>query len=191
MPDASAELDARAILKVLTDARVEFVLVGGQAPTAHGSTTLTVDIDIIYSRERANLERLAGVLRQLGATLRGADAGLLFRLGAETLHRGLNFTFQTRLGPLDCLGEAAGDFTYARLAPNADVYEISRVNVKVASLDDLIAMKRAAGRAKDRIEVENLSALRDVRNARRPSRRGLVRGRAKARGPRGRPSRRR
>jgi hypothetical protein len=191
VPDASAELDARAILKGLTDAGVEFVLIGGQAATAQGSTTLTVDIDVVYSRERTNLERLAGVLRQLGATPRGADPGLPFRLDAETLHRGLNFTFQTRLGPLDCVGEAAGDFTYARLDPNADVYEIAGVKVKVASLDDLIQMKRAAGRVKDRIEVENLSALRDVRDERRANRRGPVREKATARGPRGRPSRRR
>jgi hypothetical protein len=190
VPGASAEVDARAILKVLTDAGVEFVLIGGQAATAQGSTTVTIDIDVVYSRERANLERLAGVLRQLGATLRGADPGLPFRLDAETLHRGLNFTFQTRLGPLDCLGEASGDFTYHRLAANADVYEIAGVRVKVASLDDLIQMKRAAGRVKDRIEVENLSALREVRDDRRPSRRGPVRGKAKKRGPRGRPSRR-
>jgi len=41
--------------------------------------------------------------------------------------------------------------------------------VPVASLDDLIRMKRAAGRNKDLIEVENLSALRDVRESRRGS----------------------
>ena len=38
-------------------------------------------------------------------------------------------------------------------------------NVPVASLDDLIRMKRAAGRNKDLIEVENLSALREVRDS--------------------------
>jgi len=131
------------------------------------------------------------VLGHLGATLRGADPGLPFRLDAETLHRGLNFTFNTRLGPLDCLGEASGNFTFDRLKPNADVYEIAGVPVKVASLDDLIQMKRAAGRVKDRIEVENLSALREVRDERRPSRRGPVRAKARARAPRSRPSRRR
>ena len=40
--------------------------------------------------------------------------------------------------------------------------------VPVASLDDLIRMKRAAGRIKDRIEVENLSALREVRDKKHP-----------------------
>ena len=191
MPDASAELDARRILKILTESDVHFILIGGQAATAQGSTTVTYDIDIVYSRERQNLKRLADVLRGLGATLRGADPGLPFRLDAETLERGLNFTFATRLGSLDCLGEASGDFTYERLAANADRYEIAGVTVAVASLDDLIRMKRAAGRIKDRIEVENLSALRDVRERKSPSRRVRVGGKAKVRGAQRRPLRRR
>jgi hypothetical protein len=141
-------------------------------------------VDIVYSREWANLERLAAVLRSIRARLRGADSGLPFRVDAETLARGLNFTLTTGLGPLDCLGEAAGSFTFDRLIPNSDVYQIAGVQVAVASLDDLIRMKRAAGRVKDRVEVENLSALREERDRRHPSRRGPVRLKAKDRAPR-------
>ncbi|HEX9269909.1 MAG TPA: hypothetical protein VF998_08710 [Candidatus Limnocylindria bacterium] len=64
------------------------------------------------------------------------------------------------------IGEATGGFSYARLRPNAEEYDLDGIVVSVASLDDLIRMVRAAGRRKDLIEVENLSALRDEREQR-------------------------
>jgi hypothetical protein len=168
VPAEPAEFDPTAILRVLDAHEVKFIVVGGVSGNLHGSTTLTEDIDIAYARERQNLERLAAALRDLRATLRGAPKGLPFKLDAATLHAGLNFTFSTRLGPLDCIGEASGGFTYANLVGNAERYPLSGMMVAAASLDDLIRMKRAAGRIKDRIEVENLSALREVRDRKRP-----------------------
>ena len=164
MRDADAEFDPPGILRVLENHGVKFVVIGGVSGNLHGSTTLTEDLDIAYARDRANLERLAAALRDLGAELRGAPKGLPFKLDAATLKAGLNFTFATRLGPLDCLGEASGSFTYDSLIGNAEHYPIGDLQVFAASLDDLIRMKRAAGRIKDRIEVENLAALREVRD---------------------------
>jgi hypothetical protein len=169
VPDESAEFDPTAILRVLDTHEVKFVVVGGVSGNLHGSTTLTQDIDIAYARDRQNLERLAAALRDLGATQRAAPKELPFKLDAATLRAGLNFTFSTRLGPLDCIGEAAGGFTYDNLVGNGEPYPLSGMMVVAASLDDLIRMKRAAGRIKDRIEVENLSALREVRDSRRRS----------------------
>lgn len=161
--------DWLAILRTLHAHGVRFVVIGGIAGTLHGSTTITYDLDICYDRERPNLEMLAAALRELGAYLRGADPGLPFKLEAETLRRGLNFTFTTRYGDLDCLGEPAGGFDYDALAANADAVDLDGWQVLVAALDELIRMKRAAGRVKDRVEVENLSALREVREKRRHS----------------------
>ena len=73
---------------------------------------------------------------------------------------------QTKFGAFDCLGEASGGFAYEQLKESAEELDVSGVNISVASLDDLIRMKRAAGRRKDLIEVENLAALRDVREGR-------------------------
>jgi hypothetical protein len=161
--DASAEFDPLGILRVLSEHDVQFIVIGGVSGNLHGSTTLTEDIDVMYSRERGNLRRLASALAAIEATLRGAQAGLPFKPDARTLSRGLSFTFETRFGPLDCLGEAAGGFTYDTLVRNAETYPIDELKIVTASLDDLIRMKRAAGRIKDRVEVENLSALREVR----------------------------
>jgi len=161
--------DPLQILQVLDKHKVRFVVIGGIAATFQGSTTITRDFDICYSRERANMERLTSALRELNARLRGVDVDVPFQLDATSLRNGLNFTFKTKHGDFDCLGDPGGGFDYELLKRNADQMDVGGWKVMVASLDDLIAMKRAAGRNKDRIEVENLSALREVRDSERRS----------------------
>jgi hypothetical protein len=80
---------------------------------------------------------------------------------ATTLLLGDHFIFSTDLGDLDCLGTPAGTQGYADLLRDAVDVEIAGVTVKVAALDDLMRMKRAAGRPKDLVELEILGALRD------------------------------
>ena len=160
-------LDPATILRRLIDADVRFVLIGGMAAIFLGSTSVTQDLDICYARDKENLVRLAGVLKALAARPRGVDRRLRTVLDAQTLRNGSNFTFETNAGPLDCLGEASGGFDYAKLAPNATTESFEGMSVPVVSLDDLIRMKRAAGRPKDLIEIENLAALREVRDHRR------------------------
>lgn len=148
-------------LGVLARHRVRFVLIGGFAGKLWGSPTVTTDIDICYARDTKNLDALAGALRELGALLRGAPADLPFRLDGRTLGAGDHFTFITRLGELDCLGTPQGSSGFAELDRNATGFDLEGLTVRVVSLDDLIRMKRAAGRPKDRIEVEVLGALRE------------------------------
>lgn len=140
------------------------MLIGGVAARLHGSPSLTRDVDVCYSRDRANLERLAGVLSSVHARLRGVDDDVPFLLDARTLLAGANFTFTTDLGDLDLLAAPAGVTGYDELVRSAELVDLGDVAVFVATLDDLIRMKTAAGRAKDRAEVEILAALRDERN---------------------------
>ena len=182
------------LLRLLEQHGVRFVVIGGLAGNLHGSTSVTLDLDICYSRATEDLKRLAAALLDLDVTLRGADSGLPFRPDVKTLRAGLNFTFDTQFGPFDCLGEASG-YTYEVLAPNAIGADLGGYRVQAASLDDLIRMKRAAGRLKDLNEVANLEKLREVREQRGlfglaepvvASRRSITaqrpsRGRAKAR----------
>lgn len=137
-------------------------MIGGLAAKAHGSPTLTVDIDICYARDRDNLERLAAVLGEMGTVLRGAPPDLPFHPDRRTLERGDSFTFTTDFGDLDILGTPSGTTGFAELDANAEEADLGEhLVVRIASLDDLIRMKRAAGRQKDRIELEVLGALRD------------------------------
>jgi predicted nucleotidyltransferase len=140
---------------------VRFVIIGGIASRLHGSPSVTRDLDICYARDAANLEALAAALVDLHARLRGVAEEVPFRLDAQTLHRGDSFTFATDAGDLDVLGTPSGTAGYEELARTADDVEMGSLRVKVASLDAIIAMKRAAGRPRDRVEVEILEALRD------------------------------
>jgi len=158
----NSRFDPVHILRRLQAHGVRFVLIGGLAGKAHGSPTLTVDIDVCYARDRDNLERLAAVLGELGAALRGAPPDLPFHPDRWTIERGDMFTFVTDYGDLDILGTPSGVAGFDDLDANAVEAEVDDgLVVRVASLDDLIRMKRAAGRPKDRVELEILGALRD------------------------------
>lgn len=156
-----ADLDAAGLIDALNAGGVRYVLIGGVAAIMLGSPSLTGDLDICYARDRPNLEALAGVLAGLHARLRGTDPGLPFRLDARTLRAGDSFTFETDLGDFDVLGTPSGTTGYEDLIRSAEVFDLAGRTVTVASIDDLIRMKRAAGRPKDLIEIEVLGALRE------------------------------
>jgi len=153
--------DDLALLRALIDGGVDFILIGGVAGQLQGSPVVTFDLDICYARDRPNLERLARVLTAIGARLRGAPAGLPFRLDAQTLWNGDSFTFDTSHGPFDILATPSGTDGFDDLAIGAASMELQGHSVRVASIDDLIRMKRAAGRPKDLLAIEELGALRD------------------------------
>lgn len=147
---------------------VHFVVIGGIAAALHGSTTVTLDLDVLYERSRENISRLAGALAALGATRRDLPAGVRAPLDERALRAATNVLLHTHYGDLDCIGETpSGAFTYPQVSPTAERMRIDTdLEVDIASLDELIRMKRATGRTKDRIEIETLSALRDERERR-------------------------
>jgi hypothetical protein len=151
--DLDDRLDPGPLLAALDRNGVDFVVIGGLAGLAQGSSYPTFDLDVSYSRDKANLRRMAAALREIGVTLRGAPAGLPFQVDDQTLGNGSNFTFATVYGSFDILGEVDGVKSYEALRKNAERESISGVEVLVASLDDLIAMKRAANRVKDQLMV--------------------------------------
>lgn len=157
----SPVFDPRSAMQALLEGEVRFIVIGGLAGRLHGSNLVTNDLDICYSRAPDNLERLASVLRDLEASLRGAPKDVPFLLDAETLKAGDHFTFDTVFGPLDCLGTPAGVAGYGELERTAVEADLDGTTVKVASIDDLIAMKLAAGRPQDLYQAEVLGALRE------------------------------
>lgn len=159
--------DADALVRALQRHEVEFVVIGGIAGQLWGSPMITQDLDICYAREKANLENLAAALRELNAKLRGVKEDVPFRLDARTLFNGDSFTFTTDFGALDCLATPSGTSGYPDLKQAAEAMPIGGgLRVWVCSLDDLIRMKRAAGRSKDVRAIEEFGALRDERGRR-------------------------
>jgi predicted nucleotidyltransferase len=158
--------DFKALLRALSESGVELILVGGVAATVHGSTRLTLDVDVVYERSRDNLDRLALALTPYHPYLRGAPPGLPFRWDTQTLERGLNFTLTTDLGALDLLGEITGGGGYADLLPHSIAIRVFGVDCRCLGLDRLIDVKRAAGRPKDLEAIAELEAIREERERR-------------------------
>jgi predicted nucleotidyltransferase len=157
--------DPLGALRTLQEHGVRFIVIGGVAGRLWGSPTMTNDVDICYARDQSNLERLAEALLELEARLRGVDDDVPFKLDATTLANGQNFTFMTKDGPLDVLGMPSGVNGFDELITNVVEFDLGDgLVLQVCDLDDLIRMKRAAGRAKDRIELEVLAAVREERS---------------------------
>lgn len=154
------------LLERLTARGVDFVVIGGFAAIAHGSPLLTQDLDIVCAPDPVNLEALGGVLVELGARLRGVADDVPFVPDAATLRRAEALTLDTPDGALDVLARPDGAPAYARLRERSERLDLGGIAVAVASLDDLIAMKRAAGRPKDHVALEHLEAVREARQRR-------------------------
>ena len=151
--------DFQGLIDRLCRADVRFILVGGFAGTVLGSPRVTIDLDVVYSREASNLVRLVEALTPLSPYLRGAPPGLPFRLDVPTLGRGLNFTLTTTLGDLDLLGEVTGGGRYEQLIAAAAPVRVFDLEVLVVTLPALIQLKRAAGRPKDLEAIAELELL--------------------------------
>jgi hypothetical protein len=149
-------------LRLLTQNQIEFVIVGGVAISAHGSSYLTYDLDVCYNRARDNLKRLAAALESYNPRPRDFPADLPFSWDEQTLRQGTNFTLSTDLGNIDLLGEMAGLGGYEQAREQSVVMSLFGMQCPVLSLDALIRTKRAAGRTKDLLALPELEALREV-----------------------------
>ena len=160
MPEPAIEF--RAALRQLLAAQVRFVVIGGVAMHLHGANNFTLDLDISYARDPANCTALANALSQQHAHLRGVPVDLPFVLDARTFRNTINLTLDTDIGEFDLLGEPAGIESFESLWEHAVVMNIEGMTVHVASIDDLIAMKRAANRPKDQNHLLELYALKKL-----------------------------
>jgi hypothetical protein len=151
-----------APLRLLGEYKVDCVIVGGVAAAIHGSSLLTSDLDVCYARDTANLLRLAGALQSVHARPRNAPEGLPLILDAETLRRGLNFTFTTDIGDLDLLGEVRGIGHYEAVLTDSVTVELFGYRFAVMDIGKLIIAKRAAGRPKDLVALPELEAIQEA-----------------------------
>jgi hypothetical protein len=154
------------ILRRLTARGVDFVVIGGIAAVLHGSARATYDLDICYATDGGNLDALGNVLRGLGPRLKGVDEQVPFVPDAATLRRVELLTMVTDEGEFDVLARPSGSPGYEALRRNADRFDLDGFSVLVASIEDLIAMKLAAGRLKDLAAVEELEAIAQLRAGR-------------------------
>lgn len=149
-----------SLVGALSSAGVDFVVIGGVAVVLQASPRFTRDLDISYATDTANLERLGTLLLALDARLRAVEDDVPFTPDARRLRRAQMLTLTTRDGDLDLLADPPGSPGYAALRRRADIVDLEGNAVRVASLEDLIEMKREAGRPQDEIDLESLQVAR-------------------------------
>jgi predicted nucleotidyltransferase len=147
-------------LRLLAEAGVEFIVIGGMAAAAHGSARATLDLDVVYARDAENIRKLAATLAPHKPYLRGAPPGLPFVFDEATIRHGLNFTLTTDIGDFDFLGEVVGGGTFAELLPHTVEIEAFGVRCRYVTLDMLVTLKRAAGRPKDLEAIAELELIK-------------------------------
>ena len=164
---ASADFDPERMLSTLDQCGVRFVLIGGMAAVLHGDVGVTVDVDVVPEHSDDNVERLARALRGLDARIRteGEPDGLPFDCSAEffrNLAPDSIVNMTTTAGDLDVTFQPSGTQGYADLRRDAvEIEAADRLPIMVASLEDVIRSKEAAGREKDRLALPRLRRLLD------------------------------
>jgi hypothetical protein len=166
--DVPATLQAEPMLRLLGEHQVDFVIIGGFALSAHGVVRGTKDIDIVPDPRAENISRLAAALRALNAQVMLADDFDPSELGIAPDEDGLalggNWVLRTDLGRLDVMQDVAGVKSYDALRSAAVEREVPEAgSFWFAGFDDLIAMKVAAGRPQDEVDVTSLERARGHR----------------------------
>jgi hypothetical protein len=162
------EYHPAALVQALVDGGVDFVIVGGVAVVLQAMPRFTKDLDICYSTAQDNLDALGGVLVALTARLRGIPETVPFVPDGDTLRHTQILCLTTPGGDIDLLVDPEGAPGYDRLRERASVMELSGRPVRVASIEDMLAMKRAAGRPQDLADIESLEVARELANKLKP-----------------------
>ncbi len=152
--------DFEGLLRRLAEHHVDFVIVGGFAAVAHGSSLLTQDVDICCRFTPDNLMRLQEALADLHPVHRMTPKRLPLHLTAETCEGMKNLYLDTDLGQLDCLGEIAGVGEFEHTMAQSVEIQLGTVPCRILSLDALIDAKAAMRRPKDRQVARQLKAIK-------------------------------
>jgi hypothetical protein len=150
--------DIYVLLEKLSDAGVEFIIVGGAAAVMHGAPITTNDLDIVHRRTPENVARLLEVLLQLDATMRYDFERRGLRPTAEMLAGKGQINLSTVLGPIDPLCELDEGKGYDELLAHTEPMISEGRLLRVLDLPTLIAVKTRAGRPKDRVVLPILIA---------------------------------
>ena len=154
--------DARELFAALAQHDVEYVTIGGIAIQAHGGQRLTQDLDIVVASSTENIARLSDALHDLDARILGPDGQRsLSAPSAPLLASSDQWHLITVHGALDVLTLPAHLGPFADMRARAHEVPLGGLSIPIAHRDDLLRMKRAAGRPQDLADVQLLESLDD------------------------------
>jgi hypothetical protein len=144
-----SEPDFLSILKRLARHGVDFIVVGGVGAAFQGAPIATFDLDVVHSREPANIDRILAALKSLGAVYRSPAVNTI-RPDRSHLASSGHQLLMTRFGPLDLLGVIGSGSDYGSLLPDSEWVEASpKIKVRVLRLHAIIKSKEEVGGEKD------------------------------------------
>ena len=156
-------MSIQSLLVALTEAGVEFVVVGGVAGGIHGSPFVTNDLDVCYATDHANLTRMVKLIRGCSPYPRGWEDGLTFSFDARTLRTAPVLTLRTSHGDLDLLDRVDGVGSHADALMSSEEVSAFGIRFRVLTLDALIRARRASARPKDLAQIPTLEALAEMK----------------------------
>jgi hypothetical protein len=158
--DHPGPFDARELFQALAHHSVEYVTIGGIAIQAHGGQRLTQDLDVVIASSTDNIARLAAALEELGAQILGPDGQRSMSApSARLLASSDQWHLTTIHGPLDVLTVPAHLGSFEDVRTRAHVVPLGDLSIPIAHRDDLLEMKRAAGRPQDLADIRLLESL--------------------------------
>ena len=153
------------ILTRLHDSGGDFVIVGGVAAALHGGSRVTFDLDIVPKLEPTSWAAMVDLLWSLGARPRipeplerVRDVEQVQQWGRDKGMLALNFRTPDGTTEVDLLVAESGRFEQLRM--RAIPVTVEERKFYVASIDDLIEMKKRAGRPQDLLDVAQLEAIK-------------------------------
>lgn len=145
-------MDISSLLKSLNAHKVDYVVIGAAAFPVHGYSRATMDIDIFIKPTRHNAQLTLKSLKSFGYDT--SDLSLKDLLAKKVLIR--QYLVETDIHPF------VKGITFRQVWANKVKNKIGPVAAYFASLDDLIQMKKAAGRPQDKADLKVLNRLKNI-----------------------------
>jgi len=158
--------DLSALIEGLSEAGIEYIIVGGLAAVAQGAPVTTFDLDIVHRQTEENIRKLLTFLKSIGARLRRPDDKIIEPRAEDLKARG-HLLLKTKYGPLDVLAFIEKGQGFEELFPKSSEIDFQGYKVLVLNLETILELKRDSKDPRDRqrlpIYEETLKLTRDKR----------------------------
>lgn len=147
------------VCRTLEKAKIPYAIVGGYAVALHGALRGTVDVDIVIKWSLKNLQAIEKAFKEMGlVSLHPIDSDLLFRFKDEYIQN-RNLIAWNFYDPKNPINQVDIVINFDLETAKTKTIVTSDGKIRVLSLKDLIAMKKASGRPQDKEDVKALESL--------------------------------
>jgi NADPH-dependent curcumin reductase CurA len=146
------------LLRVLVEAQVEMVVVGGVAMVMRTVVSSTFDIDVCYRKSTDNIEKICRALAPYCPAIKSAFSDVMDLLANNERSE----SFVTDFGRIDLMGKVSGLGDYDDVYENSTPAPVKDFMVQTLTIDGLIKAKEAANRPKDQPHLEMLRTLKKM-----------------------------